>query len=180
MQDKDRIRGGYGCNCQEWPIPRDHVIDFVVAPSTCRDNKGYREGQLRSPGTKLGERIRNLDVNSERAHNGETKPESDIITPPKSDMDHTAMYHDLRYHHASKIAKNKKHLRQLKTKADLHLIKDNAINALNPLNGTVDRFTHAASIPAFLSKVAYESVIGKLKGGSTTLTPLTRVGRPVV
>ena len=126
--------------------------------------KGIEKASFAGPGTKLGERIRNLDVNSERAHNRETIPEADIITAPKSDMDHAAMYHDLRYHHAGKIAKNKKHLRQLKTKADLHLIKDNVINALNPLNGTVDRFTNAASIPAFLSKVAYESVIGKLKG----------------
>ena len=153
MQDKGRVRGGYGCNCQErprndlepmccvrhqegWVGPSEEGphstkggdIQKAIteasphrAPSTCRDNNGYREGQLRSPGTKLGDRIRNL-----------------------------------------------------------HLIKDNVINALNPLNGAVDRFTNAASIPAFLSKVAYESVIGKLKGevydfdDSTPLTSHTR------
>ena len=75
-------------------------------------------------------------------------------------MDEAAMMHDLRYSGAEKhCGDDKECLRKEKHAADYALIKDNIINAVNPLNlNPLDRATNMASAPAFAAKVAAENV----------------------
>lgn len=121
---------------------------------------GIEKASFAGPGTDLDKRIKNLDANALRAYKGEEVPESDVITRPKSSMDAAAMYHDLRYHHAGKVAKSKKELMKMKRQADRQLMVANVKNAVNPFTGTTDRLTNAVSAPAFAGKIAYESLWG--------------------
>ena len=122
--------------------------------------KGIEKASFAGPGTKLKERIANLEENIDRVHNGESVPEQDVLTKPKGRTDEAAMMHDLRYSAAEKHCEegDKARIRKAKHKADLHLIKDNVINALNPMNlNPVDKLTNALSAPAFAAKIVGET-----------------------
>eukprot|EP01059_Diplonema_ambulator_P000767 TRINITY_DN10617_c0_g1_i1.p1 TRINITY_DN10617_c0_g1~~TRINITY_DN10617_c0_g1_i1.p1 ORF type:complete len:198 (+),score=23.98 TRINITY_DN10617_c0_g1_i1:506-1099(+) len=147
-----------GGDIQKWITEKFPNTELHIPVVT---HKGIEKAAFAGPGTKLEQRIKNLDENAQRVWEGKDVADQDIITKPKSSMDKAAMKHDLRYHHATRTANSKKDLLDMKQEADLHLIKDNVLNAFNPFDmNPIDRYTNLASIPAFVGKVGYEKLFG--------------------
>ena len=156
VDDNDRIIKGGGIH--EW-LTRVFPNTELHLPVLTKN--GVEKALFAGPGTKLEDRIKNLDDNITREVNNEDIPQSDVITKPKSRFDRLAMHHDLAYSAAERdcdddpnCVKKKKHA------ADIKLMKGNIKNALDPTNlNPLDRLQHVLSLPVFGTRMLLERIV---------------------
>ena len=153
----------------EVEVDGEGIQEFIVGkfPNTefhlpvQRDDGKVVKASFAGPGTNLSKRIRNLEVNSVRGWKGEPIPLEDIITPPVGPFDELAMYHDLSYNYADKHSRSAKEKRQMKSTADITMMKGAAILAAKGSDNKVNLALAIGTVPSFGLKVLGETILGK-------------------